>query len=431
MLRGHVCASLVALAVLACGSPAGEEAEVDAKVTDAGKKKDGPGGAFDFGSKDLASQDLFDVDVPAPKDTGVDAAVKDAGPDVQIDAAIGGDSASGDPPFKAVPVSSLLSAAQPQIKGTGCAASCQMEITIVEGAQVIAGSDVHLQSIVDCGTGPVTSYAWTASGPGKGCPDIIPGPFSPAPNVRLDVVGHYQFCLQAIALGSPDVCGKICVSTNAVPPQGLHAELTWSTTADFDECNTGVGAGADLDLHALAMKPSEHVVAPCPSAPGPWGTGQPECSWLLPEPEWPPAGPEGDPLLVRDDTDGAGPEVLTLATPQVGTDYFFAVHYADDAGFGCSTANLRLFAGGEKGQMVANVSQALAAGEFWAAARLSWLGPVATKPPAVIGCGAKGEPCSKGEWFSGTAPCVVPCAEIPGVQPTPFCEPAAPLGACP
>ena len=48
-----------------------------------------------------------------------------------------------------------------------------------------------------------------------------------------------------------------------------------------------------------------------------------------------------------DDTDGAGPEIISMADPEDGLAYSIAVHYWNDNFFGPSVATVKVFVGEE------------------------------------------------------------------------------------
>ena len=105
--------------------------------------------------------------------------------------------------------------------------------------------------------------------------------------------------------------------------------MTWNTPNDPNQFDEGVEVGADLDLHLA------HPLAAVAAGPDVDGDGAPDmwfqqpfdCFWFNPVPDWGPMGPEGDPSMDVDDTDGAGPEIISLTEPEDGLAYSIAVHY--------------------------------------------------------------------------------------------------------
>jgi hypothetical protein len=426
--RCRTVAWLVLAALSAC-STTEVDAELDAKTASKDVKS-----SFDIAPSDAASKgDGIGADAVSDSGGPGDGAQDPSGSDGATKPSDGtaGDLArpTGDgatlPPLKAVPVASLLAPASPVAAGSSCKPGCTVSVKVVEGGEVSAGSTVHLQADVKCGSAPVTQYTWTPKGPG--CPELIPGAFTPWPTVSLDHVGHYEFCVEAVAVGPGDVCGKVCVSANALPTAPLHVELSWATPGDADQCNTGPGAGADLDLHALAAASEDPIAPPCPAVASSWGDPKADVFWGAQGPDWPPEGLDGDGKLIRDDSDGSGPEILTVASPSKGTTLTLGVHYPDDSGFGCSTATLRIFTGGPGAMLVGSVQRVLAPGDFWGAARLHWK----TSGPVAEPCGALGQSCSGGAWWTAGGACIVPCATVPGTSTSIVCTPSEPRATCP
>ena len=138
---------------------------------------------------------------------------------------------------------------------------------------------------------------------------------------------------------------------------GLHVELVWDSPADPDRPNPGPGWCTDLDLHLLRE-------------PGGWSCA-PEDVWAgHPRADWGEAGvSEDDPVFSRDDTDGDGPENVTLGSMEAGATYRIGVHYRDDCGFAASFATVRVFVSGVLRFELAN-KRLPATGSFWDVARV-------------------------------------------------------------
>ena len=104
-----------------------------------------------------------------------------------------------------------------------------------------------------------------------------------------------------------------------------------------------------------------------------------DCYWGNPNPNWGSADPNvgGGPALVRDDTDGAGPELLVFPTPDEGLTYRVGVHYFDDPGFGPAHAFVRVFAHGESRWFGAS---RLDQGDLWCAALVGDAPLLSTQP---------------------------------------------------
>ena len=88
--------------------------------------------------------------------------------------------------------------------------------------------------------------------------------------------------------------------------------------------------------------------------------GQPRLAWGA-------AGPVDDPALVVDDTDGLGPEVIRIESPEEGQVYAIGVHYFADSVRGRnleSTATIEVFVG-ENEEPICVSEQAMTPGQWW------------------------------------------------------------------
>ena len=134
------------------------------------------------------------------------------------------------------------------------------------------------------------------------------------------------------------------VTVSVEAPDGLHIQLTWRTPGDL---TPGDLTGSDLDLylgHPLVTD---------------WAGRPPDATWycfsLSSQPTWgEPDDLSDDPRLTRDDTNGEGPESITLTSPEntdtYGAPYLVGVqYYRDRAGlggempYGPSFARVRIF----------------------------------------------------------------------------------------
>ena len=124
-----------------------------------------------------------------------------------------------------------------------------------------------------------------------------------------------------------------------------YVELTWSTPADPDQSDA---FGADIDLHFrqnwlwTAGHAQRWLIAIFKTKPQTGGSGQ----------------VADNPSLDIDDTNGAGPENVNLASPEVGVTYNVgAIYYRNESTFGVagndprqehvSLVTVRVFARGE------------------------------------------------------------------------------------
>jgi hypothetical protein len=146
------------------------------------------------------------------------------------------------------------------------------------------------------------------------------------------------------------------------PPEGIRVELVWETPGDPDSSDVGGGQGSDLDLHFI------HPL-------GSWDVPPYDCFWRNKEPNWGDRDlAEDDPHLDIDDTDGWGPEVITLAHPEGNAQepfiYRVGVFYYSDHNYGPSDATVRIFVDGGGPHSV--TFSGFEDRQFWDVATIEW-----------------------------------------------------------
>lgn len=171
-----------------------------------------------------------------------------------------------------------------------------------------------------------------------------------------------------------------------VPEEDVYLELTWSTLGDPDETDTGPDVGSDLDLH-YAHTNAIHAAQPdldIDGFPDPWYELTYDTFWFNPNPNWANVdlAVDDDPHMIRDDTDGAGPEIITHNNPE-NTIYHIGVHAFNDHDFGDSTATISIWVSGIK---VYSSSALLTEKDMW------WVGEIDGQTgqftPHVVGMGS-------------------------------------------
>lgn len=150
-------------------------------------------------------------------------------------------------------------------------------------------------------------------------------------------------------------CEPARVTVEAVRGDDLYIELTWRTPGDPDETDAN---GADLDLHLLHPN-------------GQWNQAPFDIFWNHPHGEWGAPGGGDDPQLEREDSDGAGPEIISLNNPESGLAYSVGAYYFDDHGFGPSLATVRIRSGGQLIHEAVD-RELRSTGVFWNVASISW-----------------------------------------------------------
>jgi len=178
--------------------------------------------------------------------------------------------------------------------------------------------------------GDPLTYDWTVTTRPTGSASVPASPHSRTTTFFLDASGAYtlEFC----ATDDQDERDCCTVDVTANAPGNLHVELSWNVS------------WGDVDLHVLRPGAAEDR----------WFTVD-DCYFNNATPDWGPAGADADPSLDRDDTDGFGPENVTMTlnpldgTYVVGIEYY-CVHSVGgsgiDPGSGPAEATIRVYCGG-------------------------------------------------------------------------------------
>jgi len=238
-------------------------------------------------------------------------------------------------------------------------------------------------------TGKPVKYRWSVveSPPGSSARALErfhdpgrPGNGGPADNeetpeafLYIDLVGDYVVELHVVDLLGAEAPGEVChqeparVYISAHSDANIHVQLVWDTPEDVPQTDR---LGTDVDLHLMHPQGEN------------WSDAPLDCFYANPNPEWGPEGSEGDPLLRKDDTDGAGPEDLVIEQPEntaslggpyrVGI-YYYRAHLVPDSPDLPSTVTLRAFlSGAPAGEWQRN----FAANNFWEVIEIEWPGQV-------------------------------------------------------
>lgn len=210
-------------------------------------------------------------------------------------------------------------------------------LTSDQGEEALPGTKVRLGVELSAELEPVvTGYRWSVEQPEGSSSRFLPSASERAPTFEAWVVGTYVFHLDLIEQteGQERVRRAGSYTMRVTPTDGLHVELTWRTPGDPDETDTGgtasYSAGSDVDLHLLHPSAERYF------------DGTFDCYWQNMQPEWGHSGPLDNPMLDRDDTDGAGPEVISVESPEALT-YRVGVHYWNDWGYGEAFATVRVY----------------------------------------------------------------------------------------
>ena len=205
--------------------------------------------------------------------------------------------------------------------------------------------------------GTIASYQWTiVQRPVNSTAVLTPANDVASPQLFLDLAGTYVLELQVTDDDNAVNCGtQALVRITAVPDEDIHVQLVWDTPADSNQSDAN---GTDLDLHFLHPN-------------GEWNNAPWDIYWLNPTADWGVSGPDDDPSLDIDDTDGAGPENINMNQPQAGLSYAIGAYYYSDNGYGPSYATIRVFIDGVLEYEYRDLFMQTTA-SFWYAATVSW-----------------------------------------------------------
>jgi hypothetical protein len=213
-----------------------------------------------------------------------------------------------------------------------------------DGAVVVSPTLLHLfGSGSFAPSGPVSQWEWTLEQPEASPSALVPSVVWPDPVLDAFLPGPYTLRLSVWDAVGTRSCFPAKHEVLVEAGGGLHLLLTWHTPGDPDETDTGPEAGSDLDLHFLhpnaAGKDRDGD-----GQPDGWFDGPYDAFWANPRPNWGSFDPatNDDPEITRDDTDGFGPEILNLASPETVV-YRFGVHYWNDHGYGPAYATVRVY----------------------------------------------------------------------------------------
>ncbi len=314
--------------------------------------------------------------------------------------------------------------------GVGVTHTCPTSVVSTQGPlDVIPQTSLQLKGDASFGVGgaQVTEYSWTVKQPKGSQQNFQPGADVANPKFTANVVGTYEFCLSVRDSLLLQSCSPACIQASVSPDAALHLELTWKTPGDADPSDTGAAAGADLDLH-FAHPLASVADIDCDGQGDPWFSDPFDAYWVNKEPNWGSFDPnvDDDPKLILEDTDGAGPELLSLAQPQ-GTNsdpmnYAIGVHYWNDHDHGPSEATLNVFIGGVLAGQFGPVKMYEL--DMWYVGKLQWPNKmVGGSLPPVQRCYSSkvGSPCqgSAKFWQPEGVPCISACYVNPALLTPP------------
>ncbi len=301
---------------------------------------DGPSTLFDTAERDTSDDDTSDLaDSQTQSDT--DSTV-DVGPDLSQDIRV-----DADCPTAVIGVS--------------------------PGLEVTPATTLQLTGSQSVGDGvEIVSYRWEVAQPIGSVSMFTPSSYVANPRFDANVAGVYTFRLFVTDAYGNESCVPAIETVFANPVSGIHIELMWDTPGDLDQTDTGNDAGSDFDLHLQHPLAVGGFDGDGDGIMDGWFDDPFDVFWDNPAPNWGYIDPgiNDNPKLTMDDTDGAGPELIDFANPELDRSYTVGVHYWYDRGLGNSFATLRIYF---YGNLVFELSSVeLTHGEMWPAARIHW-----------------------------------------------------------
>lgn len=237
-----------------------------------------------------------------------------------------------------------------------------------EGSSVAPRTRLHLTSAPPFDDAVYRWFQWSVDAPPGVVSRFFPSEVFSDPVYDVTILGDYTFHLTVT-----DADGNHCTSdltVHVASPKALTIELLWHTPGDPDETDEGPIAGSDLDLHFV------HPFAAGPDldrdgAPDGYFDAVFDTFWDHRNPNWGSLDPSIDdnPMLERDDSDGAGPELIDLGVPE-NVCYRVGVHVFADRGMGPSDARVRIYLAGALALDTSNVR--LANHDMWTVADICW-----------------------------------------------------------
>ncbi len=214
-------------------------------------------------------------------------------------------------------------------------------------------------SLSNSPNGAIAEYEWTiVQKPASSTATLLPSNTDASPTLFVDTLGTFIVELRVVDELDVESCddeltNRVTVNVGVVAD--IVVDLVWNTPDAPNQADT---SGTDLDLHYL--HPSGH-----------WNTAPYNIFWRNRTADWGVPGPTDDPTLMLEDSDGAGPEIVSHNYPEIGLTYQVGVFYFADKGFGPSYATIRIFVGGTQRYEQRN-EYLSGTGVFWHVASINW-----------------------------------------------------------
>jgi len=243
-------------------------------------------------------------------------------------------------------------------------------IAVLEGITVAPLTTLHLDgSGSTASVGMIRDYQWLVrEQPPGSTSQLVVDPGGATASFFIDLAGSYTFELTVVDDGDRVSCFPATAVVEVVPIMDIHVQLVWNTPNDPVQ-DHGIGAGSDMDVHLVHPLATGRDIDG-DGAPDGWFDATYDCFSSNLNPDWGPPGGDGDPYLDIDDTDGWGPENISVIAPEAGTTYRAGVHYYHDHGFGVSQPFVRVFIGGVLAFEA--TGSFMNRDDFWPVATIEW-----------------------------------------------------------
>jgi len=257
------------------------------------------------------------------------------GPDVKVPDAAVPDAAVPDVPDAAGPDDTTPEVTLPASSETVAG----LTLVALQGATVAPQTRIALRLELAPGVAAPARVDWSVEQPSGSQSFFEPSTDPLQATFEANIIGGYRFAAFAYASDGRSIA-TLNLLVSVVPGPGLHIQLSWRTPGDVNEGDNGgdpiyFSVGSDVDLHLLH-----------PKANGKFFDFSYDCYWENTNPEWGIFDPSDNAQLDRDDTDGGGPEIIALTSPEADATYTIGVHYWNDWGYGKAFATLRIYLDG-------------------------------------------------------------------------------------
>lgn len=260
-------------------------------------------------------------------------------------------------------------------------------ISVAEGGQVVPRTMLNLSaSLSTSPNGSIAEWEWSVTGPSESVAELSGTDISD-PTFGPQVVGNYTFSLRVWDATDVPSCEDATFVVSVVPDHDIHIQLTWDTPSDQNQADEGPLAGSDLDIHFAHPFADGDYDGDSDLVDDPWFDQVFDTFWSNRNPNWGAFPPENDddPEVARDDTDGAGPEIIEFNMPESVT-YKVGVHYWNDHDFGVSTPTVKVYIEGTLA--FTGTVPTLNERDMWWVADIAWPAKTVT-PITAMGGGDK------------------------------------------